>query len=326
MILYKNELHSKAVEFQNALRDANIEAFFGDESFRDYLVIIAISKNGVNFGKVSIYYKPSKNTYSIKKQISNEDISKITDIVWNNLNGSAAYDAESGVYEAFVDGSYISGVTGYAAVIYLGDELKTRIAGTILDVEFRQFGGELQSVIEVFKWCAANKVSKVRINYDYQGIEKFATGEWKAKNSLSKDYVDFIRKTNMHIEWRHIKSHTGNSKNDEADALAKKAASATSATTSRRFVNLENKALDFIDFINKKPKFFAQYVGAENGEMVRIKIKNKKNKDSSTVNMIYAKANNFSIRQPKSPMESDIYNLWQEFLFFEDFNVTADNI
>ena len=115
-------------------------------------------------------------------------------------------------------------MTGYGAVIYLGSELKAQISGTILDVEFRQFGGELRSVIEVLKWCAANKVQKVRINYDYQGIEKFAAGEWKPKNDLSKQYVDFIKNTNINIEWRHIKSHTGNSKNNEADALAKKAA------------------------------------------------------------------------------------------------------
>jgi len=318
MTLYKNELSAKAFEFKNALKNEGFEASFGDESFRDYLVILAVSKNKTNCGKVSLYYKPSKNTYSIKKQIQNGEDAKAVDGVWDNINGSLTYDAQSGIYEAFVDGSYISGVTGYGAVIYLGGELKTEIAGTILDVEFRQFGGELQSVIEVLKWCAANKAQKVRINYDYQGIEKFATGEWKPKNNLSKDYADFIRNSGVNIEWRHIKSHTGNSKNDEADALAKKAAMAASSTTSKRFINLENKALDFIDFINKKTEFSAQYIGAENGEYVKIGVK-KAQSGAAVIEMIYAKANNFSIRQPKNSIEQDIYNLWQEFLFLEDF-------
>lgn len=321
MTLYKDELHNKAFELRAVLKHENIELSFDENNFRDYLLTVSISKNGQSCGKLSIYYKPSKNTYSLKKQISNEEISKIVGNIWDVLNGSSTYNAESGIYEAFVDGSYISGVTGYGAVIYLGSERKAEIEGTILDVEFRQFGGELQSVIEVLKWCEANKVSKVRINYDYQGIEKFVTGEWKPKNSLSKDYVDFVRKADIYIEWRHIKSHTGNSKNDEADALAKKAALAASSTTSRRFVNLENKALDFIDFINKNQKYDASYTGAENGELVRIKVKNKETNDSSMVDMIYAKANNFSIRQHKSQMESDIYNLWQEFLFLEDFKI-----
>jgi ribonuclease HI len=319
MPLYKDELSDKASQLRDALKNENVEISFNDGNFRDYLLIISVKRNGQPAGKISLYYKPSKNAYSVKKQIENECVSRIVDEIWDNLNGSAAYGADSGIYEAFVDGSYISGVTGYGAVIYLGNELKAEIAGTILDVEFRQFGGELRSVIEVLKWCAANNAAKVRINYDYQGIEKFATGEWKPKNNLSKDYVDFVKKANIGIEWRHIKSHTGNSKNDEADALAKKAAMAASSTVSKRFVNLENKALDFIDFINKSRKYFARYAGAENGESAGIEVKNKETEESAVIDIIYAKANNFSIRQPKSAIEADIYNLWQEFLFIEDF-------
>ncbi|MDR1196158.1 MAG: hypothetical protein LBL00_06765 [Endomicrobium sp.] len=319
MSLYKKELYDKIKKFQNALKSENIELSFDDESFRDYAVVANVSKNEQYCGKFSIYYKPSKNTYSLKKQIESLEIAKTVEDTWNDLNGSGTYNAQSGIYEAFVDGSYISGVTGYGAVIYLGDELKAEIAGTIEDVEFRQFGGELQSVIEVLKWCFTNKASKIRINYDYQGIEKFATGEWKPKNNLSKGYVNYIRNANINIEWRHIRSHTGNLRNDEADTLAKKAALSVSSTTSKRFVNLEKKALDFIDFINKTPKFRSQYISAENGESVKIKIKNEETNDSSIIELIYAKANTFSIKQPKTPLESNIYNLWQDFLFVEDF-------
>jgi ribonuclease HI len=321
MTLYKDELHSKASEFRDALKMENIEISFSSGNFRDYLLIASVSKNSLPCGKISLYYKPSKNAYSLKKQIENEDISKTVDRVWDDLNGSSVYGADSGIYEAFVDGSYICGVTGYGAVIYLGSELKAEISGTILDVEFRQFGGELQSVIEVLKWCRANKVSKVRINYDYQGIEKFASGEWKAKNNLSKNYTEFIKNLDIKIEWRHIKSHTGNRKNDEADALAKKAAMSTSASASVRFVNLENKALSFMDFINKNADFSAQYAGAENGETAKIKIRNKETGVSSVIDVIYAKANNFSIRQPKSAIETEIYRLWQEFLLLQDFGI-----
>jgi ribonuclease HI len=83
----------------------------------------------------------------------------------------------------------------------------------------------LKSVIETLKWCDENNVKKIRINYDYEGIEKFAAGKWKSGNELSKDYVNFIRQTKVEIEWRHIKSHTGNIKNDKADLLAKRATS-----------------------------------------------------------------------------------------------------
>ncbi|MCL2484480.1 MAG: reverse transcriptase-like protein [Endomicrobia bacterium] len=230
MSLYKTELQNKALKFKKNLQNSGIDISFGDNSFRDYLLILEISKDGKSQGKISMYYKPSKNTFSIKKQIANTETEKQIDDIWDNLNGSSVYSADSGIYEAFVDGSYIGGVTGYGTVIFLGDEIKAKLSGTIADTEFRQFGGELRSVIEALKWCAENGVSTVRINYDYEGIEKFSTGVWQAKTNLSKNYVDFLRKINIKIEWRHIKSHTGNSKNDIADKLAKEAALNSKAT------------------------------------------------------------------------------------------------
>ncbi|MDR3253808.1 MAG: reverse transcriptase-like protein [Endomicrobium sp.] len=220
MTLYKNELKSKALELQKALEKQNIYAAFKDDSFKDYLVKLSINDGG----SLSIYYKPTKNTYSLKKRLNNYKIDIIIDSVWNQINGFQIYLAESGIYEAFVDGSYISGITGYGAVIYLGDEVKTELSGTVADTQFRQFGGELKSVIETIKWCQNNGIRKIRINYDYQGIEKFATSEWKAKNDISKEYAAFVLKTETEIEWRHIKSHTGNSRNERADFLARKAA------------------------------------------------------------------------------------------------------
>ncbi len=221
MTLYKNELRSKALELQNALEKQNIEVFFDDNSFRDYLVKLHVG--GVSGGNLSIYYKPTKNTYSLKRQLNNSKFDTIINSVWNKINHFETYAAQTGIYEAFVDGSCISDVTGYGAIIYLGDEIKAEISGTVADTQFRQFSGELKSVIETIKWCQTNGVKKIRINYDYQGIEKFAAGKWKAGNDVSREYVDFIIKTKIKIEWRHIKSHTGNYKNDRADLLAKKA-------------------------------------------------------------------------------------------------------
>ncbi len=222
MTLYKNELRSKALELQNALEKQNIKVFFDDNSFRDYLV--KLHADAISGVKLSIYYKPTKNTYSLKKQLNNSKFDTIIDSIWNKINCFETYAAQTDIYEAFVDGSYISGVIGYGAIIYLGDEIKAEISGTVADTQFRQFSGELKSVIETIKWCQTNCVKKIRINYDYQGIEKFAAGKWKAGNDVSREYVDFIIKTKIKIEWRHIKSHTGNFKNDKADFLAKKAA------------------------------------------------------------------------------------------------------
>ncbi|MDR1784789.1 MAG: reverse transcriptase-like protein [Endomicrobium sp.] len=223
-MLYKNELKNKALELQNALKKQNINIFFDNTYFKDYSVKLEISASNKFYGRILIYYKPTRNTYSIKKQLYTPEIDAIISSEWNKINNFETYSAESNIYEAFVDGSYIAGVTGYGVIIYLGNEIKAEISGTIPNTQFRQFGGELKSVIEAIKWCQNNSVKRVRINYDYQGIERFVSGKWKAKNALSKEYVNFILKAKIEVEWRHIKSHTGNPKNNRADYLAQKAA------------------------------------------------------------------------------------------------------
>jgi ribonuclease HI len=225
MTMCKNELNNKVLELKQVLGTKNINISFDKASFKDYLVKLdIINQKGIYEGRIFLYYKPSKQTYSLKKQIKNPKLDSFIDSIWNKLNGFETYDMQSGIYEAFVDGSYINGITGYASVIYLGDTIQVELYGTIDNTEFRQFGGELKSVIETLKWCKQNNIEKIRINYDYQGIESFATGKWKAKNKLSLEYVDFIRETSAEIQWRHIKSHTGNIKNNRTDVLAKKAA------------------------------------------------------------------------------------------------------
>ncbi|MCA6071470.1 MAG: reverse transcriptase-like protein [Endomicrobium sp.] len=224
MTTCKIELKNKALELQNELKKQNMDVFFDNNSFKDYLVRLSVSSKGIFKGKLSLYYKPSEKTYSLKRQITNPKTNSIIEATWNKLNNFETYSSDSGIFEVFVDGSYVSGITGYGAVIYLGDEIKAELSGSVADTQFRQFGGELKSVIETLKWCSKNNVKKVRINYDYEGIEKFANGKWKARNSLSMEYVNFLQTAQTKIEWRHIKSHTGNTKNDRADFLAKKAA------------------------------------------------------------------------------------------------------
>lgn len=65
----------------------------------------------------------------------------------------------------------------------------------------------------------------VTIYYDYSGLEKWVTGEWKAKTNLTKEYRDFILPISsiMNLTFVKVKSHSGSLFNDRADILAKKA-------------------------------------------------------------------------------------------------------
>ncbi|MDD2524202.1 MAG: RNase H family protein [Endomicrobiia bacterium] len=226
MTLHNKELTSFGNKFIKILHDCNLIATFDESSFRDYLLQISIKNKLVNLGKINIYYKPSKKSFSLlTSNIKDTEVVEIINKCWDKINNFATYSENSGIYEAFVDGSYINGKTGYGAVIFLGDKNIKEFSGNMADTSTRQFGGELYSVIEVLKWCCENNIQKIRINYDYVGIEYFATGKWQPKNPLAQEYKQVVLSSKIEIMWRKIDSHTGNKKNDIADKLAKFGAS-----------------------------------------------------------------------------------------------------
>ena len=75
------------------------------------------------------------------------------------------------------------------------------------------------------KWAITNGYSEIEIRYDYEGIAKWITGEWKAKNELTKKYVVAMNewKKSIQISFYKVVAHSNNKYNDMADALAKSA-------------------------------------------------------------------------------------------------------
>lgn len=222
MTMCKSELETFGNKFVTILNNNNLIASFDDTCFRDYLLQISLRNKLIKLGKISVYYKPSKKSYSlVTTNIKDKESIEIINKCWDEVNGFKTFNENSGIYEAFVDGSYIDGKTGYGAVIFLGDKKIQEFSGRLDDTSTRQFGGELYSVTLVLNWCELNNIKKIRINYDYLGIEYFAIGKWQAKNSLAQEYKEIVNSCNIEILWRKIDSHTGNKKNDLADKLAK---------------------------------------------------------------------------------------------------------
>lgn len=225
MTLYQSELQSFGDKLSSILQNNGVEAVIDSKSFRDYFVQLSIKYDSKDIGVAGLYYKPSKKTYSLATNgIKDENVLKIINKCWDEANGFETFDEDSGIYEVFVDGSFINGKTGYGAVIFLGDKKIKEFSGNLEDTSTRQFGGEIYSVMQVLKWCEENNVNKIRVNYDYLGIEYFATGKWAPKNTLAIEYADITATTKVEILWRKIDSHTGNKKNDIADKLAKQGA------------------------------------------------------------------------------------------------------
>jgi ribonuclease HI len=157
-------------------------------------------------------------------------------------------------YHIYVDGSYINGSTGYGAVILKDGEVIEELSGAVTDstlAETRQVAGELRAVEEALSWCERNGVNEVSIFYDYDGIEKWATGAWKTNQALTQGYARAVRASPIRISWRKVTSHTGDRWNDHADLLAKRGAGTAlpAAGDDSLMMQLAAAANGFIEFL-----------------------------------------------------------------------------
>lgn len=136
--------------------------------------------------------------------------------------------ASEDAVQIYVDGSYNphKKIAAYGLVIVKNDKvfLKDFSAYPYSDVtESHNVGAELIGAKRAVELSLANDFKRLVIHYDYMGIEKFATGSWKAKIPQTLEYQMFIQRYMklVDISFVKVKSHSGNQYNDMADRLAK---------------------------------------------------------------------------------------------------------
>lgn len=133
-----------------------------------------------------------------------------------------------GVY-AYIDGSFdrVSGVYGSGVVIVDGDKKhEYKHAGNREDyAQLHNVAGELEAAKFVMWYAVDKKIKEVTLFYDYQGIEAWAVGDWKANLPYTQDYVKFYNKvkTAVKVSFVKVKAHTGVELNELVDKLAKEA-------------------------------------------------------------------------------------------------------
>lgn len=155
-----------------------------------------------------------KTTYKRDEQIRENEINKL-------------YDKK---LIAYVDGSYNHASKSYGSggVIILDDEVIEEFSIGGNDPEYasmRNVAGEIEGAIYVMKYCIENGYKNINIHYDYNGIEKWCTGEWKTNKVKTKAFKSFFDgiKTSLNVEFTKVQAHSGDYYNDIADSLAKKA-------------------------------------------------------------------------------------------------------
>lgn len=130
---------------------------------------------------------------------------------------------------AYVDGSYNlkDKRYSYGMIIFDGENEYEfcKAFDNAEMVSMRNVAGEITGSMHAVKFCLERKIESVTIFYDYEGIERWANGEWKANKEGTKEYARFIEEArkSMEIVFRKVKGHSGDKYNDRADALAKSA-------------------------------------------------------------------------------------------------------
>lgn len=193
-----------------------------------------------------------------KAQQSDELNDEVLDM--NKKIESEIENLQDGEVIAFVDGSHSLDADGkekYSfGVVLLTNESENSLYKAFVEsdkMESRNIAGEIEGVKQAVLWAIDSKKQKIKIFYDYEGIEKWAKKEWKAKAQISKEYIKFVddKSKLIDIEFEHVKAHSGIVYNERADELAKRALLSQGYKTyndgSIYFIGFEKK--DWLDMV-----------------------------------------------------------------------------
>lgn len=313
---FESKLRERAEQFSRQLAEAGFRAVIVEDSFRDYSVKVSVSAAGKELGHLIIYYKPKTDTFSIgTHELKDKSVAAVLEDCWHGVGAGGG----STGYEIYVDGSYSGGVTGYGAVILKDGQVVAELSGAVDAAEVNgtyQVAGELAAVRESLKWCRSHSVAEASIYFDYLGIEKWATGRWRAGQRLTQEYARFVRDCGVEIHWHKVTAHTGNRWNERADALARKGAgsAARPAAAEDLLDELLEKTDAWIEFLSIKG-IEASFDRIYNEQYARIAIISE-DQPVGTFDLYHTRKKRFSPYLHNfrdGELKARIESLWREF-------------
>lgn len=194
----------------------------------------------------------SFSLYEDAEKFINEGLLKKTD-----NKKSKVLNNDNKFITAYVDGSYseLKKMYSYGVVLIYEDKIITFSGkdNKKENLSMRNVAGELLGAMESIKWAISNKFRKIQIYYDYEGIEKWATGIWKTNKYGTIKYKEFINSVNniIEIEFIKVKAHTGVEYNEQADKLAKSELENVNVVSENNIIS--NEYLDIFNSIINIP-------------------------------------------------------------------------
>lgn len=131
--------------------------------------------------------------------------------------------------KAYVDGSYNknTGEYSFGAVIIMPNKEIVKTAKKFdKNDKYKDswnVAGEIRGASFVINNVYKMGFKELDLYYDYEGIEKWYKGLWKAKKDISKDYRKFAldMEGKIIVNFHKVKAHSGVEYNELADRLAK---------------------------------------------------------------------------------------------------------
>lgn len=131
---------------------------------------------------------------------------------------------------AYVDGSFDKTIQKYSfgCIILIPGGRIIKEFGNGNEPEslaIRNVAGEMLGAMYATRWALVNGYEFIELRYDYEGIEKWATGAWKTNHILTQKYAAFMqrKRSQIHISFQKVRAHSGDYYNEQADKLAKAA-------------------------------------------------------------------------------------------------------
>lgn len=130
---------------------------------------------------------------------------------------------------AYVDGSYNIATQEYSAgvvALWQGQEITfSQKADDPALKTMRNVAGEIMGAQIAMEYATEQQVKTLVIYHDYEGVEKWCTKAWEAKQEGTKKYKAYYEQMakNLDIRFVKVKAHTGDKYNEQADQLAKAA-------------------------------------------------------------------------------------------------------
>ena len=106
---------------------------------------------------------------------------------------------------AYVDGSFNIKTKeyGYGCVLIEGQQVIKQLLGKGNQPDYasmRNVSGEILGCMKAIAYAIDHHYESICIYYDYEGIEKWATGLWKANKEQTQNYVKTIQEMKKEID------------------------------------------------------------------------------------------------------------------------------